>query len=88
MRERRGGEREFLRERVAQLARQVGHRGDVGDAAAVDPLENLARMKAWMAEAIERRLDAFAFEIGQVGRARWCGHGISLVSQRLAELRW
>ena len=30
----------------AQLARQVGHRRDVGDAAAVDPAEDLARAEA------------------------------------------
>ena len=59
-----------------------------GDAAAVDPAENLAGVKALMAEPVERGLDALAFHLGQVVQTRWCGHGISLVSQRLAELRW
>ena len=59
------------RERGAQLARQVGHRVDVGDAAAVDPAEDLARAEALVAALVERRLERRPLELGEIRDRRW-----------------
>ena len=63
-------ERELVRQRRAQLARQVGHRRDVGDAAAVDPAEDLARAEALVAARLERRLERRTFQLGEIGARR------------------
>jgi hypothetical protein len=82
------GQRELVREGGSKIARQVGHRRDVGDAAAVDPAEDLARVKRLVPAPVERRLEHSAFQIGKVGSWRSGGHSISFVSQRLPDFRW
>ena len=54
------------RERGAQVARQVGHRVEVGDAAAIDPAEDLAGAEALVAALGERRFEGRTLELGEV----------------------
>ena len=82
----RGGQREFVCERRTQIARQVGHRRRIGDAAAVNPAKDLAGVKALVAARVEGRLELGAFEIGEIERGG--AHGISRISEELARRRF
>ena len=73
------------REALAELAREVRHRGDVGDAAAIDPAEDLAGAKPLVAAFLERRFERRPVQIGEVGAAG--RHGICPVSNHLADQR-
>ena len=68
-------ELEIPGECFAELARQVRHRGDVGDAAAVDPAEDLAgaetRDSAFGEDGFERRPVQIS-EVGAAGRHDIC----------------
>ena len=81
--ERRGGQRELDGQRRAQLAREVGHLRDIGDAAPVNPAEDLARVEARVPALFEGGLERRAFQVGEVGSSLRGGHGISLVSRCL-----
>ena len=50
----------------AQIAAEVGHAGEIGDAALVDPLEELARMKTRMAHRLERLLELGEIHLGEI----------------------
>ena len=62
-----GASRRRIRRRAASrsVARQVGHRREIGDAVPVDPPEDLARAEALMSARVER-----LFELGRSSSAR------------------
>jgi hypothetical protein len=72
--ERRRRQREVISELSPQLQRQVGHRGGIGDAAAIDPAEDLSRAETFVTACDERGLERRTFELGEVGRAGLAGH--------------
>ena len=56
-----------------QLAAEVGHAGDVGDAALPDPSVDLPRVKAGIAVRFHQRLELGEVQPGQIHR--WSTHG-------------
>ena len=80
-------QREIARERRAQLQRQIGHRRDVGDAAAVDPPEDLAGVEALVSARVERHLERRAFQVGEV-RPLSGAHAYLSRFSALCSFRW
>src|SRR6202011_3553337 len=79
------GAGETRSQRRAQLARQVAHRLEVGDAAPVDPAENLTPPEGLVTMSGERGFERRTFQLGEVGVARRGGHGISHSSKNLPD---
>ena len=71
----KGGEYAFLREQlIAQGARQVGHRAEVGDAPLMNPAVNLPGVEGLGTGGRERRFKLVQFELSNVepGRGHIC----------------
>ena len=77
MGEREAAEREVAGERRAEIARQIGHRLDVGDTSTVEPPENLARVETLMSTRFQRPLERGAFQLGKIRSALGSWHDIS-----------
>ena len=71
----------WLDEPGAQLAAEVGHRREVGHAAVVDPLEDLAPVEAGHTRRREMLFELVELELGHVD-ANGSGHGA------VPALRW
>src|SRR6185436_3766041 len=86
----RSGDGEVSRKRGAKIAGEIGHRTDIGDAATVNPSEDLAGAERFVAALGERRFERRALELCEVdARHRGPGfrHGISHISKNLVAFR-
>ena len=88
MHQRRRRERKVRHQIGAELARQVGHRLDIGYAAAIHPAKELTGAEAFEAVRFEKRLERRAFELRQVDACLFFGHGICLVRWNLLDFRF